>query len=169
MIMESIGKDNSILFNIYSKSKDKYQKIDIILNGKNLTLNDNEVYIGQFVNDVKYSIEKLQNQSYEDFSHFFNGQDIVKTYDFIQSTNDEDSENFYITEYEDVHSYHEFLNWGPTTQDVVSSIIKNNNTYYIVVEIFNDSLDVNNEKLICEIEVDTLIDYLKELVDKLNL
>jgi hypothetical protein len=119
--MKLIGNKKSFAFEIADHSVGDMRVVDIWINDISICCDDNTVYLPQFIADIEYFLSKeLDLKKYE---RYFVGLSPEQIHEFIGSTNDEDSPNFDLVD-DYLCAHHEFLDLGPTTDNVSSYVLK---------------------------------------------
>lgn len=130
-----IGDKKTFGLEISDHSKGHMRMVDIWINGISICSDDNTVYVSQFISDIGYFLFKeLDLKKYE---KYFNDLTPEQIHSFIESTRDEDSANFDIED-DCICAHHQFMDMGPTTDNVSSFILEINGQVYITFKFWRD-------------------------------
>lgn len=110
--------------------------IDTWLNNTRLTVDDNMAYLPQYYNDLKNTI--LRDYTLDKFGDYLEGRSPEEAHGFISSTRDEGSENCAIED-DQIYPYYRFMDWGPTTDNIMSFMFPVETGLCVTYEFWGDS------------------------------
>jgi hypothetical protein len=124
-LMKVFGDKSTFAFEIeeYTRESKNLRIVNIFVDRRNICCDDNTVYVPSFVNSLYSSANYLKKKiDYIKFEKFFFDKSVPEAHEFIKSTQDINSLNHQILGGE-IYSFHQFLDWGTTTDNVTSFLI----------------------------------------------
>lgn len=170
MTTKFIGHRERFAFEIgeYRSSDHTLRHVDIWAGGVRLCIDDNTVYLDQFTNDLADEIKR--SYRVRNFSKYLGDLSPVEMATFVSSTRDEGSANYDIEE-DSIYPYYQFLNLGPTTDNLSAFLFRGDQRAFFVYSFWREALrkgeaetfqvvDLNFEEVIsvCRDAMNTLLD-----------
>lgn len=137
-----IGKKNELQFILESRKKD-YCNIRIYLAGIDITSEDDEVYVPQFISDLKYELKKIKEYDKDTYSHYFANKSLEEVIEFILSTRDVESKNFDLED-DNIYPYYRFFDFGSTMDHLTTFYLplQSKNYLYCMSSITDEKVKV---------------------------
>ena len=166
--MKIIGDKNKFAFEIggFDPENKSLRIVDIWADSTRLCVDDNTIYIPQFVNDLL--METKKSYSISEFDSYLKGLSPEEMAQFVLSTRDEKSLNYDLCD-DRIYPTYRFLDLGPTTDNITAFMFRYNNVAFFtfsfwrkayksgVKETFHSvELEFENTMSICNKAIDTL-------------
>lgn len=165
-----IGNKDIYGFELGNNESKSLKVVDIIIGNRYVSCDDNTVYLPQFINDVKSTLESLQHIDYTTYDKYYKNKTIEKIHQFISGNWEEGSESFNIEDGQ-VYSLHRFMDWGPTTDNITSLLFLYNNELILTYQFWREGHEVKeeiNRVNYVKVKKSNLIETLENLVHELE-
>ena len=144
VFMITIGDKNKFAFEIAEQPLgnpttdreifNQLRQVDIYIAGRSVCCDDNHVYVSQFVNSLWHTAEYLkQKLDYYVEEDFFFGKSIEEAYKLIQQLRDLELKII------SKHWVDNFLDWGPTTDNIICLLFPLHGKLYMIFEFCRDT------------------------------
>jgi hypothetical protein len=165
--MKIIGHPERFAFEIgeYRDSR-QLRHVDIWAGGVRLCIDDNTVYLSQFIDSLSDEIRRSYRIS--DFAKYLRGLSPIEMAVFVSSTREENSPN-YGMENDSIYHHYMFLNLGPTTDNLVAFLFRDTQTSYFVYSFWRETLktgDIETYQVV-ELEFDEIISVARDAMNTL--
>ena len=157
-----IGNKDKFAFDIAENMEGGLRVVDIIIANRSICCDDNSVYVPQYIESLNTTLEELSKNDYTKHSICLENKSYEEIHRFIESTRDEDSNNYNI-ENDELYYIYRFMDWGPTTDNISSFLFPFNEKWVLTYEFWRkehknkeeievvNSIEVNTEELISTI------------------
>lgn len=136
-ILQIIGKKEIFALELFDPEQEaKTRVVNIFVAGRNLSCDDNTVFVPQFLLSLERSSESLKNKlDYLKFEKYFLGMCASDAHNFIVNSYDEKQQ----FDEGDMFEAHSFMRWGPTTDNVFCFLIPIGDELFLTYSFWRDS------------------------------
>jgi len=131
-----IGNKTTFAFDIGQRRLgSELRTVDIVIGNRYVCCDDNSAYLPQFIASMQFDINRIAENDWKKYHRYFERKSIREIHEFILRTRTEGAEEYDI-EYDNIFPSHNFLNWGPTTDNLCSFLIPWNGRYYLTFQFW---------------------------------
>lgn len=130
-----IGNPKVFAFDVADRSENGLLVVNIYIGNRSVCSDDCSVFLPSYVNDIEYSLNALSKNDYEKYASYLVHKSYEGIHRFIYSTRSEGAENYGI-ENDEIYPLYSFMDWGPTTDNLVCFVFPHNDELILTYEFW---------------------------------
>ncbi len=131
-----IGNKSTFAFNIGERGLGtQLRTVDIVIGNQYVCSDDNSVFVPQFIASMQSDVNRILKNDSNQYQKYFEGKSVSEIHEFILRTRTEGTEEYDI-ENDKIYPLHDFLNWGPTTDNLCCFIIARNGKHFLTYQFW---------------------------------
>ena len=167
--MKIIGNKNTFAFEIgaFDSESKSLRIVDIWANNIRLCIEDNTIYIPQFVNDLIMETKKSYNVS--EFEKYLKGLSPEEMAHFVMSTRDEKSPNYDLCD-DRIYPTYRFLDLGPTTDNITAFLFRQDDLAFLTFSFWREAIKLGGKETFdsIKLEFEQVISICNKAIAALN-
>jgi len=131
-----IGNNSTFAFDIGQEQLEtNLRTVNIVIDNRYVCCDCNSAYLPQFIASMENDIDRIAKNDWNKYHKYFEGKSISEIHEFILRTRTEESKEYDIED-DKIFPLHNFLNWGPTTDNLCCFIVPWNNKYFLTYQFW---------------------------------
>ena len=131
-----IGNKSTFAFDIGEQDLGtELRTVDIVIGNQYVCCVDNSAFVPQFITSMQRDVNRILKNDWTRYQKYFEGKSISEIHEFILRTRTEGTEEYDI-ENDNIYPLHNFLNWGPTTDNLCCFIIAWNDRHFLTYQFW---------------------------------
>lgn len=166
--MKTIGQPESFAFGFGPGNNTAMRVVDIFVSGVSICVFDNNAYAPQFRSAIQCDLDRLQTRDADRYRQYFVGLTPEQAHGKIKQLIDIGKPVEWLNG-DDPRRHFGFLDWGPTTDGVLSYLIPIRDSTHLTLEFVSPTHPENGRILTVEVGTSDLAKILAEAVAELTL
>ncbi|UII26923.1 hypothetical protein LVD15_00355 [Fulvivirga maritima] len=132
-----IGDKSTFAFDIDDKEIGaKILTVDIVIDNQYVCYADNSAYVPQLIASMQGDVERILQKDWSKYVQYFERKSITEIYEFIFRTRIPETDEYDIED-DNIYPFYNFLNWGPTTDNLSCFIIPHHDSFFLTYQFLD--------------------------------